>query len=122
MTVAEAIARADGLRQSPLTMSEKVRRLSELDGKIKAEIIDKHEGGEGVTFEPYTNDTMNRTLIVPFPYDELYVYYLDMHACYVMGEMERYTNAMTMFNTAYRSFSCQYVRTHMPLQAKKRML
>ena len=37
--------------------------------KIKIEIIDTHEGGEGVRFEPYGDTTPRGTvLLVPFPW------------------------------------------------------
>ena len=48
MTLIEAINRADNLTTNGYSQSEKIAWLSELDGRIKESVIDKHEGGEAV--------------------------------------------------------------------------
>lgn len=113
MTIIEAINAADKRKPNTLSKSEKIRLLSYLDGKIKLEIIDTHEGGKA--FQPYTEDTpMNTELLVPFPWDDLYIKYLiceiDLHA----GDIERYNNGVAVYNEAYEAFTAWYNRTHMP--------
>ena len=53
MTLIEAINRIDSLKPNGFLQEDKVRWLSNLEGSIKAEIIDKHEGAENVTFNGY---------------------------------------------------------------------
>ena len=51
MTIIEAINRADRLKPNTYSQQDKVNWLSTLDGIVKKEIIDTHEGGEDVRFE-----------------------------------------------------------------------
>jgi hypothetical protein len=92
-----------------------VRWLSQLDGKIKNDIIDTHEGGEDIVFNGYGADTPTDTkLLVPFPYDDMYRHWLEAQIDYVNGEYTRYNNSMTMFNAAYSEYEHYYNRTHKP--------
>lgn len=122
MTINEAIARVDDLRPNTMSTSEKIRLLARLDGKIKAEIIDAHEGSETVMIEPYTDEDLSRELLVPFPYDDLYVHYLDAYISYALGEFKRYNSAILLYNAGYHDFAAYYRRTHMPRQARRRVL
>lgn len=115
MTIIEAINAADKRKPNTLTESEKVRLLSVLDGKIKLEIIDTHEGGEGISFVPYTDDTPRDTvLLVPSPWDDLYIKHLEAEIDYHAGDIERYNNGVTVYEAAYNAFAAWYNRTHMP--------
>ena len=117
MTLAEAIQRCDTLKPNSFTTPEKIEWLSRLDGRVKTEVIDTHEGFEDVEFAGYTEDTplLETTLLVPSPYDELYLYWLQAQIDYNNGEINKYNNNISMFNSAYRDFTSYYNRTHMPL-------
>ena len=122
MTIIEAINRIDLIKPNTFERLEKTRWLSTLDGIIKSMIIDTHEGGENVTFKGYDADTDTTTvLLVPAPYDEIYLYWLESKIDYWNGEYARYQNSMIMYNTAYAAFEQYYNRTHSPL-SKKRFL
>ena len=115
MTLLEAINRIDVLKPNGYSQAEKIQWLSTLDGIIKREIIDTHEGGEGVTFNGYTEETSLTTeLLVPAPYDDVYLRYLEMQIDYANGEYGKYNNSMSMYDTAYSNFQRYYNRTHMP--------
>lgn len=115
MTLLEAINRIDVLKPNGYSQAEKIQWLSTLDGIIKREIIDTHEGGEGVTFNGYTEETSLTTeLLVPAPYDDVYLRYLEMQIDYANGEYGKYNNSMAMYDTAYSTFQRYYNRTHMP--------
>ena len=119
MTIIEAINAADKRKPNMLSEGEKVRLLSSLDGKIKLEIIDTHEGGEGVSFAAYTEDTPRDTvLLVPFPWDDLYIKYLEAHIDYYLSDTDRYNNSVAVYNEAYEAFAAWYNRTHMPLSPR----
>lgn len=115
MTIIEAINRIDTLKPNTYSPSEKIMWLSTLDGLIKTEIIDTHEGAENVHFIGYTDETpMDTVLLVPSPHDDLYLKWLEAQIDYANGEITRYNNAMTVFNSAYSTFSNYYNRMHMP--------
>ena len=122
MTVQEAIARADSLRDNRMSMDEKIRLLSTLDGRIKQEVIDTHEGGNNETFKPYDENDMGRDLLVFAPYDDLYVRYLDMHILLGMGEYDKYNAAAVVYDQAMQAFRAHYNATHMPRQVRGRVL
>ena len=119
MTLIEAINRIDILKPNTYSQQEKVRWLSTLDGIIKKEIIDTHESGEAVVFDGYDDDTIVSTvLLVPAPYDDIYLRWLDAQIDYVNGEIVRYNNGVQAYNDAYSAFEKYYNRTHMPLGKK----
>jgi hypothetical protein len=120
MTITESIARINSLKPNSYSDIDKIRWLSELDGKIKSEVIDTHEGSEGVVFNGYDENTIaNATnLLVPSPYDNLYVLWLESKIDYYNGEYARYNNSSTAFNVAYLEFAKYYNRTHMPKAIK----
>lgn len=114
MTIIEAINKIDSLKPNSYTQEDKIKWLSILDGIIKKEIIDTHEGSEGVIFEGYEPDTEVTTeLLVPSPYDDVYVKWLEAQIDYANGDTNKYNNSMAMYNTAYSSFERYYNRTHM---------
>ena len=115
MTILEAIQRIDVLKPNTYNQTEKIRWLSELDGMVKREIIDTHEGGDEVKYEQYGDNVVLTTeLLVPHPYDRIYLPWLQAQIDYLNGENGKYQNSMSMFNEAFRSFEKYYNRTNMP--------
>lgn len=123
MTIIEAITRVDTVKPNTYSQTEKIKWLSELDGIIKAEIVDTHEGGENVAFSGYTAETdLNTKLLVPAPYDEVYVRYLEMQIDYANNEYGKYNNSMVMYNSVYTAFEKHYNRDHMPISRGRRFI
>ncbi len=119
MTIIEAINKIDSLKPNSYTQSDKIRWLSDLDGKIKIEIIDTHEGGENVVFNGYDANTLLETnLIAPAPYDDVYIKWLESQIDYTNGEYQKYNNSATAYNTAYLAFERYYNRRNKPKSAK----
>ena len=119
MKILEAITKIDTLKPNSYTQDEKIKWLSTLDGIIKSEIIDTHEGGEGTVFKGYESDTsLDTELLVPSPYCDLYIRYLEAQIDYANAEYGKYNNSMSMYNSAYSSFERYYNRTHMPKGTK----
>lgn len=116
MKIIEAITKIDALKPNNYTTDNKVAWLSVLDGIIKEEIIDTHEGGEAITFNGYDVNTPNDTeLLVPAPYDDIYVRWLEAQIDYSNADYGRYSNSMTMYNAAYSTYERYYNRNNMPL-------
>lgn len=121
MTISEAINRTDAVKPNAYDEPRKILWLSELDGMIKSEIIDTHHDGENISFTGYDIDTdVTTVLLVPAPYDVLYLRYLEMKIDYSNGEYGKYNNSMVMFNAAYSAFVNYYNREHMPISKGSR--
>lgn len=119
MTIIEAINKVDALKPNSYTLLDKVAWLSKLDGAIKTEIIDTHEGSEFVEFDGYDADTPTYTeLLVKAPYDDIYLYWLESRIDYYNGEYGRYNNTVTAYNDAYAAYERFYNRAHMPKGTK----
>ena len=123
MTIIEAIHGINKVKPNVYDQSQIIKWLSTLDGIIKKEIIDTHEGGEKVIFNGYTDETNLLTeLLVQSPYDDIYIRYLEMQIDYANGEYGKYNNSKVMYNTVYSAFAKYYNSEHMPLNSGKRFI
>lgn len=117
MKIREAIAQHDAARPNAIDRAIKIAWLSLVDHYVKREIIDTHEGWENIKFEGYGAGDDDKALLVPEPYSELYVYFLEAKTQYEQGDMMRYSNAMSLYNQSMQEFARWYNATHMPLSA-----
>lgn len=123
MTIIEAINRIDVLKPNTFAEREKVFWLSLIDETIKREVIDTHEDSEDVDFTGYDENTdIGTVLLVPTPYAELYLYWLESKIDYYNGELVKYNNSITMFNHMYEAYRSYYNSQHMPVGRKRRFL
>lgn len=114
MTIIEAINHIDELKPNGYSQPDKIRWLSRLDGRVKEEIIDTHEGAEDTAFSGYTDETPPDTeLLIPHPYDDVYGLWLEAQIDYANGEYTRYNNSISAFNYAYQVYERFYNRQHM---------
>ena len=119
MKIIEAINEVDSLKPNTYSRSQKVAWLSRVDTMIKKHIIDTHEGAEAVSFSGYDDKTSVETvLLVPAPYDDLYLRWLEAQIDYYNGEYDKYNNSIEMYNTAFQSYQNHYNRTHTPIGAQ----
>ena len=94
MTIREAIELVDRLKPNQYGSADKLRWLSELDGVVWHEIWSAHEtvvpafAGYG----PET-DLDGTALLIGWPYDEIYRWYLEMKIDDANGEMTKYNNS-----------------------------
>lgn len=145
MTIKECIDKVNNLYPNQYPEEMKVDWLSRLDHQIFTNIILTHEPmlppppkeikaeskanpldidtNEYVppmpVFEPYSIDNTAIPLIAPFPYDELYVMYLQMKIDEANGETEQYNNHTILFNSYYENFSSAYNRSHLPINRNR---
>jgi hypothetical protein len=119
MTIIDAIHMLDKLKPNTYSQVDKIRWLSELDGIIKTEIIDTHEGSEKVVFNGYDeNSSLEIKLIVSAPYDDIYIKWLESKIDYTNAEYSKYNNSLTAFKDAYSTFERYYNRHNMPKKTK----
>lgn len=122
MKLMEAISAVDALKPNTYSQEDKIGWLSQVDETVQREILDSHQGG-GAVFGGYTADTPPDTvLLVPPPYDQLYLRYLEAQIDYHNAEYDRFDNAIAMYEAAFDNFAKYYTRTHMPLSKGRRFL
>lgn len=115
MTILEAINQVDNLKYNTYTQGDKIAWLSRLDGMAKRLIIDTHDGAEAGDFSGYNDKTsLDTQLLIPSPFDSVYIRWLETMIDYANGEYDKYNNSMLMFHAEYDSYADFYKRTHMP--------
>lgn len=111
MTIAEAIAKTNSRTPNSYTDNDKIEWLNAIDGYIYDEILTKYT--EEVAFDGYTPSTSTTTeLLVPAPYDELYLYGLESKIHYYNDEERMFNNANAMFEAARSAFRNAYNSSH----------
>lgn len=117
MTIREAIETCDFLKPNRFSYFQKVSWLNELDGMIKAEIIDTHTKPDTVIFAGYDDNTDSDTvLLVEAPYSGIYIHFLLAEIDFYNDELTSYGNSISIFDKAYLQFAAYYNRKYTPLQ------
>lgn len=115
MTISQVIDRIDGLIHNTYSQEEKVQWLSLVDASVKEQLIDTHDNPPETLFEGYNSGTpLDTVLLVPEPYSDLYVRWLEAQIHYYNGEYGKYNQALSMYNAAFTAYTSHYNRTHMP--------
>ena len=116
MTIQEVIDLVDRSLVNTQDKRDKVRWLSQLDMRVKLEIIDTHVGGSSVVFNGYNEQTAGNTeLLIPEPFCEIYQRYLEAQIHYANQEEDRCNNASDAFAVLWNAFRNWYNRHHMPV-------
>ncbi len=116
MTIHEAISRIDNEYENTYSPEQKKAYLSRLDWLIKNNIIDKHQGGADVEFNGYDDNTPEDTvLLVPEPFTDIYIFWLQAWIDYWNGDYDKYNNTISIYQSVYDSFRNDYNSKHMPL-------
>ena len=112
MTIREAINGIDELKPNDYTQSEKVKWLSALDGMVQKELYNQYLDSTEI-FGGYNDSTDEETvLLIPAPYEEAYLTWLESKIDYHNSEIGKYNNSAMRFNDIFESFKKDYNRTH----------
>ena len=86
-----------------------------MDGVVWHEIWSAHETAVPA-FAGYgpEADLDGTALLIGWPYDEIYRWYLEMKIDDANGEMTKYNNSAAKYNTYYQAYQNAYNRAHMP--------
>ena len=115
MTIREAIEKTDSLLHNVYSRGDKIAWLSGLDLEVKKVILDQYERPDAGYFDGYRDSTPDSmVLLVPAPYDQIYLRWLEAQIHYHNGEYDKYNNAMAMYQTVLDAFANYYRRTHTP--------
>lgn len=109
MTAKKAIAQADALRMNTITEEQKYAWLYELEGRV-AEVI-----GIEIPENPFPEDG---ELLMPAPYENIYVYYLIAMIDFYNQETGLYMNDMQMFNALFGEACAWWRRNNAPEKGK----
>lgn len=121
MTILEAIRRVDALQHNTFSQEEKVGWLAQVDALVTEELIRTHEDPDGKPFRVYDEQTpLDQELLVPPPFEELYLHYMQAMMDYHNAEYDRYNRSMGMYQSVWSAFTNFYNRTHRPLGQKYR--
>jgi len=104
MTISEAIVKADELRPNPISTEAKVGWLNELNAQI-AESMDVNMPDE------LTAESLEE-LLMPFPYEQVYVLYLTAMIDNAQEEFSLFNNDIVLYNTAIHEALAWWRRHH----------
>lgn len=123
MTIIEAINKVDALKFNTYSQNDKITWLSKLDLAVKRLILDNHGNNPAPTFTGYTEDTpLNTVLLVPAPFDEIYLRWMEAQIDYYNGENDRYNNSIMLYNAMFDAYASYYTRHNKPLMGGTRFL
>jgi hypothetical protein len=114
MTVQEAIAEVNKLKQNTIDDGTKVMWLSRLDSLVYTEIIKAHRLNAATvilpqvkeTFTPYDeNNAAEEVLLAPYTYADMYIFWLEAQINYWNDDIENYNKAITRFTEKYNAFA-----------------
>lgn len=116
MTLNNAIGRVELERPGEAQRTEMMVWIEQLDRRFWREHVLRHEGGASIPEPDYTDDA-DHELLIPCPYDEIYIHHLYANIDYRLGEIARYNNSTVLFQDAWRDACKAWRREHMPLGA-----
>lgn len=109
MKVREAVERIDSMVRNTYTREEKVFWLSNLDAQIATFVL------RVTPPDPYRDSQdLDKELLVGPPFDIMYVHWLEAQIAYANGEIDRYNNAMSLYQQDYDSFASYNARENKP--------
>lgn len=117
-TIETVIARVDELKPNAFSEAQKLRWLALLDGKIAADVM-LMDISELQQLEYQYPADMDTELLVSFPHDDMYDYWLAAKIDEANGEINKYMNSMEAFNAVYNNFVLWFVSTYEPAQGHR---
>lgn len=115
MTYREVIERADGEKPNAFDEKQKMAWVATLEGRLAADVF-LWDVTEIRAMKHDYPDGMDDELMVPWPHDDIYVYWLEAMIDRANGEDDRYQNSMQLYNAAYSNFVLWFVRSYEPAQ------
>lgn len=112
MTISDAILEIGRLKPHQYPEETIIRWLSDLDGKVAEDILRGSDSEPEAGVLPYRPEDRLRTLLIPFPHEDVYVKWLMAQIDYANADFERYNNSMMMFQNQYESFVDAFTRAH----------
>lgn len=111
MKLTDAISQAVLLTGAAVDQSIMCRWLSELDGKLSLTL---YKTDAIINYQMPGEDEESPALLAPYPWDGMYIHYLEAMCYYTTGDFGRYQNSMAMYNQGEKAFREWCIRMHYP--------
>ena len=118
MKLTKAIQGFRDLCPNPYPTEQLIAWISELDGMALLDIFQTRVGNPAENWQPYTPDDMDKELLIPAPYEGVYMDWLKSKTDYWQDE-SNYSNSSKVFNNGYMSFGDYWRRTHPPKERQQ---
>ena len=107
MTPNKVIEKVDRLKPNPYNEEDKMGWINELDGMVQRLVIQSDK----VEQYSYPED-MDKDLLIPPPFDDVYVLFLEAKIDYYNREYANYNNSAMMFESQFSEYKKAYIREH----------
>jgi len=107
MTGHKVIEKVDRVKPNSYSEEDKFGWINELDGMVQRLVFQNDE----VKQYSYPDD-MDKELLIPAPYDDVYALFLEAKIDYYNREYANYNNSATMFEAQYSEYKKDYIRKH----------
>lgn len=107
MDIQEVLDRVDQMKPNNFSSDDKLRWLNELEGSIQTELYLRHPS------EIVKHDSYYDELLLNYPFDHIYEYYLLAMIDFANGEYDKYNATYEMFNAKWNDL-CVWYTTHYP--------
>ena len=114
-TIREVINRVDENKPNAFSEAQKVRWLALLDGRVACDVMLMHVA-DIEQFNYQHPDDIDRELLVNFPHDDIYEYWLAAKIDEANGETDKYQNSMEAYNAVWTNFVCWFASYYDPAQ------
>jgi len=118
MTIGEALARTDELVPNSFSRQQKLAWLSQAEGSLWCELLAPAGGGEAPFYGETAGD--ETVLLVPAPWDGLYIHWLESCIDYAAGETARFNNANALYTALRRAYGSCLTRSRLPRESRIR--
>ncbi len=114
-TIGQILSQVDENVPNAFSQQTKVDWISELDGKIAADVF-LMGIGEIRQLRYRLPEDLKSEPLVSFPHDGIYALWLEARIHYQNGEADKYQNTMQLYNASYQNFVRWFARTYEPAQ------
>ena len=112
MTPNKIIERIDRMRPNAYTEEEKFKWVADLEGMVHRLVFQETE----YTPLVYPDDA-DKELMIPDPFDDSYILYVEAMIDYSNREYGNYNNSAALFQSRFDEYRKAYIREHMPKSA-----
>ncbi len=109
MTLSKLMASVDKNKANAYSEDQKTEWTNKLEGIIQVE-LQKKDLDDVIRY--IWDDDKETELIVPYPYADIYIYYLYAMIDYENREIESYNNNMSLFNEAYSQYEAYWKKNN----------
>ena len=112
MTPNKCIEHVDSVKPNAYGEEDKFRWMNDLDGMV-TRLVYQEDNWTPLVYP----DDADKELLIPAPYEDAYILYVEAQIDYHNREWNNYNNSVAMFYARFDEFKKNYIREHMPKSA-----